>query len=341
MNLVSTSLHQIDHALNEIGEITIQDQSQDLMNYTTRLIHEITTSTNRRQFQFRSDTTEVRTALNKFLTDDFQAGAEINAKRLLEVEIEAQQRIAHLDVTIQKGSLFQALLHNNESKTIILSKADHNKFLDDEDFTLKNGLPWEKRIFKAFLVKFNANDIPLEIFVYDTTSRMARYWWDDYLELKETYTDSHNTKTSLDILDRKVLTKIKKDYPADHTILRNSTIGYYRNKVEFALEEYIDEILRNYTPINEDLPINDIIAKAADLPEKWHFDSRFNIQKDEIQKRKVNRIPLNDKVDLVLKDYIENLSNMIKSEKDAEGIKYIKIRTDAGYDRFEKQNTPE
>lgn len=335
MNITFTSLHQIDHSTDEIKEIDISTQSDDLGRYTNRLINEITASTNKRQFEFKSDTTEVRIALSKYLEENFEEAAKINSNRLLDVEKVAQSKIAHLDKVIQKGSLFQAVLSENDTTTIIISKADHNQFLDEVDFTLKNGLPWEKRIFKAFLVKFQGS-MPVNIYVYDTTNRMARYWWDSYLELEEKFTDTHNTKTSLDVLDKKVFNKIKKDFPADHTILRNTTIGYFRNKEEFELDGFLNETFREYNPIDTNFPKEKTISKIEELPEKWSFDSRFGIKKEEIKKRQINKIPLSEKIELVLKDHIDDLNNIITSEKDLEGDKYIKIKSDSGYDRFKK-----
>lgn len=335
MSIIFTSLHQIDHSTNEIKEIDISTESDDLNQYTNRLINEITTSTNKRQFEFKSDTTEVRIAISKFLDENYDEAVEINSKRLLDVEKIAQSKIAHLNKVIQKGSLFQAVLKDSNETTIIISKADHNKFIDEVDFTLKNGLPWEKRIFKAFLVKFNNADTK-NLYVYDTTNRMARYWWDSYLELEEKFTDTHNTKTSLDVLDKKVFNKIKKDYPADHTVLRNSTIGYFRNKEEFELEEYLNDTFQEYEPIDSKFPKDKTISTIKELPEKWGFDSRFGIQKQEIKKRQVNKIALTEKIELVLKDHINDLSNIITSEKDTEGNKYIKIKSDSGYERFRK-----
>lgn len=337
MNIIFTSLYQVDHTHNQIKKIDINNQSDELKDYTKRLLNEITKSNNKRSFEFKSETTEVRTAIDRYLNKEYETGAKINADRLLTIEIEAQEKIDHLNVKIQKGSLFQAILENVNETYIIVSKADHNQILDEIDFTLKTGLPWEKRIFKAFLVKME-NGLPKEIFVYDTTNRMARYWWDNYLELKEKYTDTHNTKTSLNVLDNKIFNPIKKEFPADHTILRNSAIGYFRSNEEFELNEFVTQTLENYTPIDPDFPKDKLVKKTKELPEKWKFDARFNIQKEEINKKQSNRISLTEKIELILKDYISNLDNVIEAKKDAEGVKYIKIITDVGYERFRRDN---
>ena len=335
MDITFTSLHLIDHSIDNINEIDISTQSEDLGRYIDKLIIEITASTIKRQFKFKSDTTEVRIALSKYLDENFEDAAKINSNRLLDVEKLAQSKIAHLGKVIQKGSLFQAVLSDNGFTTIIISKADHNQFLDEVDFTLKNGLPWEKRIFKAFLVRFKENN-PVSIYVYDTTNRMARYWWDSYLELEEKFTDTHNTKTSLDVLDKKVFNKIKNKFPTDHTILRNSTIGYFRNNIEFDLGEFLKATFREYRPVDSNFPMEIIISNIEALPEKWNFDSRFSIKKEEIKKRQVNKISLTEKIDLVLKDYIKDINKIITPEMDFEGNKYIKIKSDSGYERFKK-----
>jgi hypothetical protein len=337
MELLFTSLHHIDHFTDQINKISITTQSQDLKTYSDRLINEIISSDNKRSFNFKSDTTEVRTAISKFLELNYEEGIDINSKRLLNIEKDTQKKMAHL-VRIQKGSLFQAVLGEGQFKFVIISKADHNQFLDEVDFTLKNGLPWEKRIFKAFLVKFDGSS-PTDIFVYDTSSVMSKYWWDGYLELEEVFTDTHNTKTALDILDKKIFNRIRNDYPADHTLLRNNTLVYFRSHDEFELNAYVESTFNNYVPVDPKFPKEKTITNVRELPQKWGFDSRFGIVKEEIKKRQVNKIPLTEEIDLILKGPIKNIDSVITSEIDKEGNKYIMIKTAQGYERFKKRNT--
>jgi hypothetical protein len=256
-----------------------------LSTYVQRLFTEIKNSNNCRQFEFRSNDTEVRAALTQLISGEYENGSEINANRLLQIEIIAQQAIDHLNIEIQKGSLFQAVIGETE-KSVIISKADHNEYLDELDFTLRKGLPWKKRIFKAFLVTFDSNNIPSRMFVYDTNNRMSRYWWDNFLELKEKYTNTHNTKMSLDLLDKKVFTKLKTDFPADHTIIRNSAIRYFRSKDEFEVEDFLNDTFKNYTPINSNFlgRVDDFKTQIKELPQKWGFDNRFTIEKSEVKR---------------------------------------------------------
>ena len=334
INIKHTSLHHIDHANNEINEIDITNQGEALAEYINRLVNEISSSNSKRSFVFQRGTTEVRSAIAGFLAGNYADGTISNAQRLLSVEQETQEQISHLNKEIQKGSLFQAVIVENGTTKVIISKADHSQYLDETDFLVHRGLPWKKRVFKAVLVIFDTNHEVENIFVFDTNSIMSKYWWHGYLELKEKHTDIHNTKTSLDVLDKKIFNPIKKKHPADHIVIRNSAVGYFRNKEEFELNDFIDSILTNYQPVDPNLSTEKLISKASELPDKWNFDPRFKIKKEEINKRIVNKVALTDSIELVFKDHVTNLRDAIVAVKDSEGNKYIKIRTDAGYDRF-------
>ena len=335
MNIIFSSLHQIDHFNETISKKEISEYSADLNRYVEKVFDEIVKSNSKRKFQFRSDTTEVRTAIQNIITGNYDSGSEVNASRLLKIEKDAQEKIAHLNIKIQKGSLFQAYLEQDE-KTFILCKADHNDFLDEIDFSLRKGLPWEKRIFKAILVKFNSDDTVNEVFIYDTNNRISKYWWYDYLELEEQYTDTHNTKTALETIDRKIFTLIKKDFPADYMILRNSAVGYFRNNEEFDMNRFIETTMQSYHPVDENLQLEKIIQKTRELPDKWGFDNRFEIKKEEIKKRIVTKVPLTNSIDLVLNDHITNMRDLIDTEVDSQNNKWVKIKSDEGYKYFNR-----
>ncbi|MEM6813070.1 MAG: nucleoid-associated protein [Bacteroidota bacterium] len=337
MEIHFTSLHQIDHALDSVKEVDIRSQGQDLTDYTKRLITEITEGTSKRKFRFKRDTTEVRGVIADFITGNYE-GKEINAKRLMDVEQKAQEAIAHLNKEIQKGSLFQAHLQNGKTSIVVISKADQQQFLSNEDFNLKSGLPWEKKIFKAFLARIEGNNV-VETFVYDTSARLATYWWDKFLELEEVYTSSFNTKTALKLLDSKVLNSLKKKFKADHTSIRNKVVGYFQSQPTFEMQTFLETVITEYQPISADFPKTKTIEKIKDLPDKYSFDSQFPIAPEEVKARKIrNNIPLSDGMDLVLKQNIPELDSTVNAFADEEGRKYIAIRTDSGYEYFKSKD---
>jgi hypothetical protein len=345
MNIIGTSIHQINHLTEEVVKIDTSAQDNQLNDYIKNILAEINKIENKRLFKFSSETSEVRGSLKDMLNNDFDKGAKTNAERLLRIELEAQEKIKQLPVEIQKGILLQVCIEHDDKINIILTKADHGEYLDEADFQLRSGLALKRKIFKTIVIEIKNEEID-SIFVSDTNTSMSKYWWRDYLELTEVYTDAHNTTTSLDMLDLKILNPIKNKYKADHTILRNSIIGYFRNKEEFDMSCFIESTLQNYTPVDENLDIEKIIEKVKALPQKYKFDTKFTIEKTEIKKRKIQSImKLNESIDLILNDHIENLGDLIQSYSDEEGNKYVKIKSIEGYERFNtnkinKQNNP-
>ncbi len=330
-----TSLHHIDHDNGKIVNIDIDSQSEDLIKYIDRLLADIKESSSRRVFNFRSETTEVRTAITSMFNKKYKEAVKITTERLMSVEKQTQLSMNKLGISIQKGSLFQTHIHmDNGHQMIIIGKADHNAFLDASDLSVHNGLPWKKKIFKSFLLLADYDGNVIKIMVSDTTNAITKYWWSDFLELEEVRTDTHNTKQFIELIDKKVLDPIKKKYPADHTTLRNSVIGHFRSHENFDLNTLMDTLFDNYNPISSDFPIKNIANKVREIPEKYELDSQFGIDKKEINKRAVNKVFLNEGIELILRgapdlDYITPYEN-------EEGDKYISIKTETGYNHFQK-----
>lgn len=329
-----TSLHHIDHDNNKVVSVNIDSQSPDLIEYIQKLLEDIQKKDTKRAFLYESETAEVRIAINLMLDEEYDKAAEINANRLLKIEKETQATMEHLDVNIQKGSLFQTVISFTDHKMIIIGKADHNEFLDASDFSLHKGLPWKKKIFKSFLAIIDNKKNINKILVADTTNNLTKYWWSDFFELKEARTDQFNTKTFLDVLDKKVFNPIKHKHQADHTTLRNSVIGYFRANDEFNLDDLCNNIFEKYVPDDAELDINDIKKKIKGIPKKYGVDSWFKIDKKAIKKREVHKILLNEGMELVLKGGPD--LNNITPYSDREGKKYIMIQTEEGYNRFKK-----
>jgi hypothetical protein len=330
-----TSLDHVDHDANKLTKISIDNESKALGEYIERLVVDIKQRNSKRSFKFSSETTEVRLAIHQMINGNFEIASKINSQRLLNVEISTQETMNKLGVTLQKGSLFQTVINvDDEIKMIIIGKADHNEFLDADDMEIHNGLPWKKKIFKSFMAMTDYEGNVLKVFVSDTSSAITKYWWSDFLELTEVRTDSHNTKKFLEIVDRKVFNPMKKEFPADHTILRNSLIGYFRSNDSFDLDDLHDSIFDNYVSTNDKLDLDKISKKIKEIPDKYNIDSSFDIDKKEINKRSVNSITLNEGIELILKG-APDLSN-IKPFKDEEGNKFIQIKSDEGFNRFKE-----
>lgn len=337
MNIVSNSLHLIDVGSGSINAIQIATDNEDLKKYLKELLEKITSSSSKRKFSFERDTTEVKSSLDRIISgEDFSPCAEINARRLLQKEKTAQEEYEQLRYEIQKGVLVQSLVEVDGVMKIIIAKADHTDYLDGEQFRNRKGFPIRKKIYKAFLAEYNSSNAITEIFVYDTNASIAKYWWSDFLELTEINTDEHNTDRAFEAVDKMIFAKMKSDFPADHNILRNRVLGYFRSSSVFEMDSFIENAFRDYTPVNEDLNVPDMVRKIRELPEKKGFDSHFNIRPEVIKAKKLRSIvPITDKIDLHIKDHIDDLNHIIESYK-YQGEKYIRIKTDTGYEAFKQ-----
>lgn len=332
MEILKTSIHKIDHFNSRVDLLT-EVSGSEIEEYLSRLISDINGESSKRKFRFRSNTTEVRSQLPLMLDGKFEEASSTIVNRLLPIESKVQDDIAHLGIEIQKGSFIQILIEDSNYYKIILSKADHSEFLDEKDnYNLHSGLPKKKKVFKAILINILKNKEVDEIFVYDTNAKISEYWWSTFLELDEVYTDSENSSKSFKSIDS-VLSKIKKDYKADHNYVRNATITYYRSHQEFDLNNYVDSILKEYTPVDPNFPVSELVDKIEKLPEKKGFDHRFSIISKEIGAKISNKINLLPGMELHING-VENLEDVVDRGLEDDNRKFIKIYSDKGYESF-------
>lgn len=257
MNIIHNSLFKIDLETKTISSLPHDDSGRDLSSYVIELLDNILASSDKKGFEFESETTEVRRLLQEIVEDKsnnakfFSRNTTAIAQRFLLKETEAQERVNKLKIKLQKGILVISLVtfDNGIVKTII-SKADHDEFLDSISFEKRSGLPLKKKIYKAFIVEYN-NEFEIKTTsVYDTNSSFSVYWWRDFLELKEVFTKEYNTEKAFDIIESKILAPLKKDSKSDYINLWNATVHYFRCKNEFSLEEYNETVIKNYRPFN-------------------------------------------------------------------------------------------
>lgn len=336
VNLQFKSLHHIDIYSPDIRSVDIDIDVSDIDEYIDELLDKVTNNNNRRLFEFQSETCEIKNALNKMITQrKFTEVSEIIARRLHRKEIEAQEKYGHL-TNIHKGSILQFYIIDGESYTYIITKVDHNTFIDENDLLKHFGLPFEKRVLKAAIIKLNENCEVKNIDIYDTNTTISNYWWSSFLELNEINSNEHNTKTSFNLFDSILRKKLKKQYPSDYTYIRNSMISYYRTQESFVLDNFMDYILSDYQPVDKELDINELKQKFYQAPSNKNVDTQFTIEKEVITAKFKRIIQLHEKIDLNLKEDISNIENIINSYQNPAGEKFIQIKTDSGYEYFKR-----
>lgn len=340
MTINEIKIFKIDLEQSEAISIDQASFSADFDTYLQELIQVIVNGSSGRIFNFESDSTEVRSQVGSLLNGGiFVNVSSTIANRLLRVEKIAQAGVTHLGTEIQKGIVVQALVTEEGTRKFIICKADHNDFIDEENFERKRGLPIKKRVFKGFICNLNSDQTITGNLVYDQL--LSKYWWSDFLELNKVHSDEDNTQNAFDAIEKKVLLKIKKDHPQDYMHLSNSSIRYFRSKDVFQMDDYICDVFEGYQPFDDRLNIEDIKTKVRELPTKpgKQFDPLFSIANGKIKKRFIRDVPLTAHIDLHFKEDVPNLESIVRAEKDSDGTKFVKIRSDQGYEYFKNRET--
>lgn len=335
LKLIKTSIFKIDLTENKVAEIEMPELNTDFYNYVRGCVNEVSLASGGRKFKLRSNNTEIVSTIIAALKDEEESFDETIPSRLLREELKVQEKISRMNKELNEGLLIISIIEDNEIMKVILCKVEDLEYIDKVNFKLNSGYPLKRRIFRSAQFVYDDNNTIIDTVVHDLNSKGATYWWDDFLELDQYWDDIYNTKTAFNIIDTKVLSKIRKDSAADHTYLRNSAIRYFRTNQEFNIDKFIENCFENYEPVNSDKVNIDLLKKLIKgLPEKYHFDERFDLKPSEITAKIKYSIKLNDEIDLVIKDEI-NIEQTVIPEIHHK-LKYIKIRTDSGYDAFKK-----
>jgi hypothetical protein len=336
MSVISRkALFEINISAEEVLKVSMPAAGSDFDTYLEDLVTQIQSDKSGRNFQFPAHSTGIKSVIATLADKKEDAAFADAADRLLVKEIAAQEKIKQLNVDIQKGLLIQALVSENKKEFYIIAKAEHRDFIEEVTFKKLKGLPFKKKIFKSFIAELDSKRNPVNAWVDDTNESIARYWWDDYLELVEVYDDFYNTKRAFDVIDNAIFAPLQKEAKQDYMALRNATIHLFRTSDSFNYDEYVKRVIKKYKPVNkEKVDIERIVERMKDLPEKRKFDRRFDIEPGEIRAKFKKDIPLTPEMDLRIKQDI-NLKNDVKALEE-NGNKYIRIRTDIGYAYFQK-----
>lgn len=244
MIIANRSIHIIDY---ENNRILSRDIPATFDEYVGELIEHINRNDSVRDYKTRSRYTEVISGAiaissQKDNADVVRERTNSIANRLLVKEVEAQGHIGRLNTNVQKGSLIQALLlDEQEHKHVyLLAKVEHSTFVDDVDFSFKTGFSKDKKtIWKSCLI-----DLPPEesdeyhAKVYSNTS--AKFWSDDFLELDEMISDETNTLKSFKAIETVLNTNLRGVATKDHTVLRNGFIAYYKGQEHIDFSEMVN-----------------------------------------------------------------------------------------------------
>ena len=193
MRIINKSIRIIDYTTQRVQ---VRETPESFNEHVVELISHINSNQNVRNFKTRSTTTQVISSSLQILSnmdneDTVRRMTDGIADRLLRTEIEAQERVSRMSINVKKGSLIQALLHDEVSDeySYLLAKVEHSDFVDDSDFSFKTGFSKDKKtIWKSCLFDLrNPNADVFDVRVYSDTK--AKFWSDGFLELDEMIND--------------------------------------------------------------------------------------------------------------------------------------------------------
>lgn len=331
MEIINHSLHKVDHFSNQIIE---RDSKSIPVKYLKEIIGKVEEKKGVRRHRYISSTVESKTLIDNFFDGEFLDFKERFPHKLLEIEKIKHAQIIKMGNGIRAGVLFQVVYTLNNISKFIIVKSDNLVFLDDENFSLRTGLPEDKKVFKAMMVEKHQNGDE-RIYIY--TEQKATYWWKEFLDLEELQTDEVNTDQAFKAIERRIGSL--KSYKAEHRLLKNTLITYFRTKSEFDIVE-ISGIIGNYKPINPKLEevlrvkLKKLEKDILKFPEEKNFDPKFNIISSAVPSRKLKEeIELRTNLILNIKGNIQALESVVKPKK-IHGVKCIVIQTDIGYHEF-------
>jgi len=332
MEIIATSVHLIDYE-NETTKLIAPPEAFE--EYVSELISYINDNTTIREFVTESRRTEVVSGAISIMeniddSDSVQRDFNIIANRLLRKETEAQQRVEHMDIQLQKGSLIQALVFTKENQkyTYLLAKVEHGGFVDDVDFSFKSGFSKDKKtIWKTCIFDLSDTEtskIPAKI--YSNTA--AKYWWSDFLELSPVINDENNTRNAFKAIDSTMNKMIKVASPYDHTLIRNTFVSWFRNRDHLDYDQMVRDVLDSFVPA--ELPQEKVTAlrdRLLELPEERKFDRQFTPVPTAIKARIKKVYDVYQGIKLHITEEIDDIEQVITAERSPDGTQYIKIKT--------------
>lgn len=332
-SVISTSFFHINVGNDTKKQIKTDLDNKDLELYLETLLLEVHNKEQSRQFDLPPEKTVFKNVIETILTSqnlDTDKCGESLASRLLDIERATDDRYGHLSKAathVKIGSFLQFVYKEKNELRYLGVKVDHQEILDEIDFKKKAGLGLSEKIYKAFRVDFDSDNAPKKFSIYDSKSKLTKYWWSDFLELTEKNTDEFNTKTASTQVINKLGT-LKDDFPQDYTILRNATIAAFKQKETMDYISFIDKTFSRYTSDNSDFEDQklDLIKKLKELPTKKGFDTIFNLVPSAVPFKKTT-YQLNTDITLSIVDGIANLENKVWREVTLDGRNLVVIET--------------
>lgn len=329
LHILSAVMHHIDSKKKVIQAAAINASAVDLNGYLNKLLSEIRDQENKRVYSLPSATSEFSICLSDFKANPILSSNNYStnlAKRLVREEFESINRHPNLN-PIAKGSFLQFTYQDGTAVKYLGVKIEHSTFIDINTLIRAAGLADDRKLYKAVMAELSHTAIG-DIYVFDTNGKPAAYWWKNFLELDVQRNDSENTKNAIDAVI-KTLGLLKNDFPADHSLLRNSAIAAFKQKTVMRYGDFVDALISSYDPVDAaaKAKIATIEQKLRELPTTKKFDTQFMLDPSVVPYRQ-RKITLSPEITLTIKEGIEKLDEKIWASKTQDGRNILVIQTE-------------
>lgn len=344
MRILNKYCFRLDN-VNVAAEYMDTSRYTHVDTYISEVISEVLADHKSRKFKF-SDDESTKQNISNICSGPSMAEAQALALKLAQAEhdIKNKHPELRLDETIKSGIAIIALVEDEAINYFFFVKADDSEviIIRDGNDELSNGLVREKKQkrYRAFIAEYDIEQDNGEvsygqIVSLDKTSPLPKYWIENFLHLTPVYKDEEDTKKAFKALTTRGLNKIRDKHPYAHTVLSNMVIGEFSSDGQIIYSDFVNRLCASSPDRDRDIT-ETLKNELLKYPEEIGFDDVFNKKPEAVKNRKTT-IKLNEQIDLVLKDGINIDDGTIKAVK-KNGVKYLVIRTEEGYNRFHKEN---
>lgn len=257
------------------------------------------------------------------------------AETFLSEQIVSQNKISKMKKKITPGSLL--VIHyqdNNTNDVLILIKIEQEEVANAASF---------ERIF-AILLEKQALNTAFAIFEKskETSLLISRTnaFWVQFLGVTPLRENRVNTFNVFKSIDAALKTTRRRGFKSDYLSLRNHFITYLRNNdgMSIAYNDLVTTVFDAHKSIDQKFDSVEFAKKIRKIPSVRKgdkaFDLQFEVDMVDVKAKLVNtKIELTDKIELNLKDGVENLEQIIHPY-DEGGVKGIIICSEEGYKYF-------
>ena len=251
------------------------------------------------------------------------------ARKLFVIEHATQARMEHL-TNLQRGSIVQALIKENEEYQYIIAKVEHSEWYNGDTLARNFGFPGEnKRVWKSAVIDLSIQGINVihgNVKVFSNTG--AQYWTKDFLEVREANSDKVNTEEVLKIVNQEMKRSVKGKSLYDYYNLKNSLNHALQSEQIINYPDLIDSLFNSYQPAEPSINKEEIRAKLLNKVDSGRFDTQFHADPSVVKKNSRTKYRVNEYVNLMVLEAQLDRRELIKAEKRVTGEKVLIIPCD-------------